>query len=268
MVREINYANTTAVITGASSGIGAEFARELVRRGARVALIARRKDRLESLAQAIGTGAASIHVCDVSNRAAVAAAWRQVVHRWGVVDMLINNAGYGRHVLVKDQDVEDIERMMQTNFLGAVYWIKNALPLMRERGRGWILNMSSLAGLTPQPDEAAYSATKYALTGFSEALAYELAPLGIHVMVVHPALVNTEMKTPEALARMPKSAESRFIECNEFVSAALQALERGESSVVIPRGYRAVVLLRTLSPRLIGRALARIKLDALPDVTS
>jgi len=267
MVREVDYANTTAVITGASSGIGAEFARELARRGAHVALVARRKDRLESLAQAIGPGAASVHVCDISNRAAVEAAWRQVVERWGVVDMLINNAGYGRHVLVKDQEVEDIERMMQTNFLGAVYWIKKALPLMRERGRGWILNMSSLAGLTPQPDEAAYSATKYALTGFSEALTYELAPLGIHVMVVHPALVNTEMRTPEALARMPKSAESRFIECNEFVSAVLQALERGETSVVIPRGYRAVVLLRTLSPRLIGRALAKIKLDALPDVT-
>jgi short-subunit dehydrogenase len=118
----------------------------------------------------------------------------------------------------------------------------------------------------PQPDEAAYSATKFALSALSESLAYEVAPLGIHVMVVHPALVRTEMFTPEVMARLPKAAANRFIEPDAFVTATLRALARGEMSIIVPRRFRAITLLRALSPRLIGGALARIKLRALPDV--
>jgi short-subunit dehydrogenase len=262
-----DYANKNVVVTGASSGIGAEFGRVLARRGARVALVARRRDRLEQLAEEIAKagGESSVYVCDVSQRAAVEATCRQVVERWGGVDLLINNAGYGRHILVKDQEVDDIERMMQTNYLGAVYWMKSVLPVMRARGCGWIVNISSLAGVMPQPDEAAYSATKFALSALSEALAYELAPHGVHVMVVHPALVRTEMFTPEVMGRLPRAAAYNFIEPDAFVAATLRALGRGEMSIIIPRRFRAVALLRALSPRVIGGALARIKLRAVPD---
>jgi uncharacterized protein len=262
-----DYRKTTAVITGASSGIGAAFARELARRGAHVALVARRRERLAELAGEIARaqGEASVHVCDVSQRAAVETACQEIVARWGGIDLLINNAGYGRHTLFRDHDVDDVERMMQTNYLGTVYWIKSVLPLMRARGAGWIINISSLAGVLPQPDEAAYAATKFAVTGLSESLAYELAPHGIHVLVVHPALVRTEMLSPEVMARLPRAAAGTIIEPQTFVTAALRALERGETSVVIPRRFRAVCLLRTLSPGLIGRALAKIKLAALPE---
>ncbi len=261
------YAGRTAVITGASSGIGAEFARQLARRGMRVALVARRRERLEQLSRDIADagGQSSMHVCDVADRGAVAAAYRAVVERWGGVDVLINNAGSNRHALFKDLGVDEIERMTQANYLGAVYWMKSVLPSMQERRRGWIINMSSLAGLMPQPDEAAYSATKFALTALSEAVAYELEPLGIHVLVVHPALVRTEMITAEVLARLPKPAARTVIERDEFVAETLRALERGERSVVIPRRFRAVVWLRALSPGMIGGALARIKLRAVPE---
>jgi short-subunit dehydrogenase len=265
----VDCAGKTAVVTGASSGIGAEFGRQLARRGARVALVARRRDRLEQLAEEIAAagGAASVHVCDVSQRAAVEATCREVVQQWGGVDLLINNAGYGRHILVKDQDVDDIEHLMQTNYFGAVYWMKSVLPVMHARGQGWMINISSLAGAMPQPDEAAYSATKFALSALSEALAYELAPLGIHVMVVHPALVRTEMLTPEVMARLPRAAANNVIEPDAFVTATLRALGRGELSITIPRRFRAVTLLRALSPRIVGGALARIKLRAVPDRT-
>jgi short-subunit dehydrogenase len=266
----MDYANRTVVITGASSGIGAEFGRALARRGARVALVARRRERLQQLAEEIAQagGESSVHVCDVSQRAQVEATCRDVMGRWGGVDLLINNAGVGRHILVQDQEVEDIERMMQTNYFGAVYWMKSVLPAMRARGRGWIVNISSLAGAMPQPDEAAYSATKFALSALSEALAYEVAPQGIHVMVVHPALVRTEMFTPDVMVRLPRAAASSFIEPDAFVTAALRALRRGELSVIIPRRFRAITLLRALSPRIIGGALARIKLRAVPGALS
>ncbi len=264
-----DFANKTVVITGASSGIGAEFGRTLAARGARVALVARRRERLEELSGEIARagGVSSVHVCDVSQRGAVEAACGDVFERWGGVDLLINNAGYGRHILVTDQEVDDIEAMMRTNYLGAVYWIQSVLPMMRARHSGWIVNISSLAGAIPQPDEAAYSATKFALSALSEALAYEVAPLGIHVKVVHPALVRTEMFTPEVLARLPRQAASAFIEPDAFVAAALRALARGEFSVIIPRRFRLVTLLRALSPGLIGGALARIKLRAVPGAT-
>ncbi len=269
MAALVEFANKTVVITGASSGIGAEFGRTLAGRGARVALVARRRERLEQLSGEIARtgGASSVHVCDVSQRGAVDAACRDIVERWGGVDLLINNAGYGRHVLVTEHEVDDIEAMMRTNYLGAVYWIKSVLPMMRARGSGWIVNISSLAGAIPQPDEAAYSATKFALSALSEALAYEVAPLGIHVMVVHPALVRTEMFTPEVMARLPRQAASAFIEPDAFVAAALRALARGELSVIIPRRFRLVALLRALSPGFIGGALARIKLRAVPGAT-
>jgi short-subunit dehydrogenase len=263
------YQDRTAVVTGASSGIGRGLALELARRGMRLALVARRREQLEELAAEIAKegGEASVHACDVGDRAQSEKAIAEVRERHGGVDLLVNNAGFVRHILFKDHDVDEIERMLRVNYLGPVYWMKALLPDMRAQGRGWILNMSSFAGVTPQPDEAAYSASKYALTGLSESIAPELEPLGIHVLVVHPVLVRTEMFTDEINARMPKGSEGAFISVEEFVAETLRALEAGETSIVIPRRYRAAPVLRSLFPGRVGRALAQAKLSALSDLT-
>ncbi len=264
------YLGAVGIVTGASSGIGAQLARDLASRGMRVALLARRLDRLEALAETIRTagGEAFALGCDVADRASVEAAVRAVVERQGGVDLLVNNAGYGRHVLFKDHDVPDIERMLRTNVLGTVYGIKAVLPAMRARGRGWIVNVSSVAGKLGQPDEAAYSASKFAVAGLSEALAYELAPLGIHVMTVYPALVRTEMFTPEVLARMPTGAGVTFLEPAAFSARVLRALERGRYEVTVPRYVALAYAIRTLLPRLHRRMTARMRLPVLPDLTA
>lgn len=265
-----DYRDKVAVVTGASSGIGAALARELARRGMRIALVARRAGRLEQLALELRDlgGRTSVHVCDVSRRDAVEQAAGEVTAAWGGVDLLVNNAGYARHVLFKDHDLGDIEQLLATNTLGAIYWLKKVLPSMRARGRGWIVNLSSFAGKVGQPDEAAYSATKFAISGLSQALRHELAPLGIHVLCVHPVLVRTEMFTPEVLERMPQRSKRLFIDRSEFVAQTLRALERGAFDVTIPRRYRWIPVLHDLFPNLLGRVMARTKLEPLEDLTA
>lgn len=254
-----------AVVTGASSGIGAALARELSRRGARVALVARRRERLETLARELTAagGEAQPFVCDVADPAAVAGTHARVVEDLGPVELLVNAAGYVRHVLFADHDPADVERMTRTNYLGTVAWVQAVLPAMRAARRGGIVNVSSFAGVAPQPDEAVYSATKAAVTALSEALSFEVARDGVHVMVVHPVLVETEMFTPKVMARMPKGSEKRFISAEDFARQTLRAFDHGERSLVLPRRYRGVVVLRTLFPRLMSAIMARVKLRDL-----
>lgn len=264
------YQGTVGIVTGASSGIGAQLARDLAARGMRVALLARRADRLTALADQIGKagGEAWAVPCDVADRASVAAAVAAVLARHDRIDLLVNNAGYGRHVLFKDHDVADIERMIRTNLLGVVYTTKAVIPAMRARARGFIVNLSSVAGKLGQPDEAVYSATKFAVTGLSEGLAYEMAPLGIHVMVVYPALVRTEMFTPEVLARMPPRALRTFIEAPEFSRHVLRALERGQHEVTVPRYVGIAYAIRALFPAFHRRMTTRLRLPVLRDLTT
>jgi len=263
------YRGTAGIVTGASSGIGAQLAKDLAARGMRVALLARRTDRLEEVAAAIRTagGDALVVQCDVAERASVESAVRVALDRHGRLDLLVNNAGYGRHVLFKDHDVADIERMVRTNLLGIVYMMKAALPAMRAQGKGWIVNLSSVAGKLGQPDEAVYSATKFAVAGLSEGLSYELAPLGIHVMTVYPALVRTEMFTPEVMARMPRGAERSFLTPADFSRHVLRALARGKHEVTVPSYIGIAYLIRALIPGTFRRMTARARLPVLPDLT-
>lgn len=265
-----DYRDTVGIVTGASSGIGAQLARDLAARGMQVALVARRAERLQALAREIERtgGGAMVVPCDVAERAAVEAMVRAVAERFGRIDLLVNDAGYGRHVLFKDHNVADIERMVRVNYLGVVYAIKAVLPLMRARGRGWIVNLSSVAGKMGQPDEAAYSATKFAVAGLSEALGYELAPLGIHVMAVCPGLVRTEMFTPEVIARMPRGAARSFLEPPDFSARVLAALGRGRHEITVPGYIGIAYVIRELLPWLHRRITTRIRLPVLPDLTT
>lgn len=258
-----------AVVTGASSGLGHGLARALAQRGARVALVARRRERLEELAGAIRAtgGHALVLPCDVGSTEAVEDAADRVLAEYGRVDLLMNAAGYGRHVLWKDQDSAEAERMMNVNYFGVTRWIRAVLPSMRERGEGWIVNLSSLAGKLGQPDEASYAATKFAVTGLSESLAMEFEPLGIHVMCVYPVLVRTEMFDEETLARMPERTKNSFIEVEEFSETVLAALARGAYEVTVPRRFGFVYLVRLLLPGVLRRQTASIRLPILPDLT-
>jgi short-subunit dehydrogenase len=268
MPRVDDFRGRVVVVTGASSGIGAALARALAARGACVALVARRAERLHALAAEIAAagGSASVHPGDVADRALVERSAAEVLHQHGRADGLVNAAGFVHHGLVKDHPPADVARLVDVNLLGTLHWTQALVPALRQGRGGFIVNVSSFAGLIPQPDEAVYSATKAAVTAFSTALGHELAPLGVHVLAVHPVLVRTEMFTPEVMARMPAGSERRFITSEAFAEQTLVALARGERSVVIPRAYRWVVRLRSLAPERFDRVVAKTRLAILPDL--
>lgn len=265
-----DYQGRTAIVTGASTGLGAEFARQFARRGMRVALVSRRLDELEKVAAGIRRegGDAIVIPCDVGDRGAVMRAAEEARARLGRVDLLVNNAGYNTHMLFKDHPLDDVERMVQVNVLGQIYWIRAVLPAMRERGEAWIVNLSSVAGKLGQPDEAVYAATKFAIAGLSESIAYEFDPLGIHVLCVHPAVVRTEMFTPEVLARMPDVAKRSFIDADVFCEAVIAALARGAYEVTVPRHVGIAYFFRLLMPGLFRRQTAKFRLPVIPDLTT
>lgn len=180
-----------AVITGASSGIGAAAARLLVQEGVHVVLAARRRERLDALVAELG-GAASVVETDVGDKAQVAALFGQVRERFGGLDLLFNNAGLGINARFETSDPDDWKRMIDVNLYGVLYCTQAAIPLMRGRKGAMISSVSSVGGRYGIENWSVYSATKYAVGGFHDALRKELGPDRIRVSVIEPGAVWTE----------------------------------------------------------------------------
>jgi NAD(P)-dependent dehydrogenase (short-subunit alcohol dehydrogenase family) len=184
----------SAVVTGSTKGIGRATAEALVREGVNVCVsargvdeIKRAVDELSDLGDAQVTGA----VCDVRDYESVRALFAHAVAEFGGVDVLVNNAGVGLFGRVDEMSPEDFRAVLETNLFGVFHCCREAIPLMKERGGGYVINISSLAGANPHPEMAAYNASKFALNGFSEALMQEVRHDGIKVSYVMPGSVNT-----------------------------------------------------------------------------
>jgi len=260
-----SYKGKTAVVTGASSGMGRLLALRFARAGARVALVARREAELQQLAGEIerGGGQALVLPCDVAERAQVFAAALEAQRRLGAIDILVNNAGYGHHRRFLEWDLDDMERMLRVNFLGTLYWTKALLPQMVERRSGWIVMMASVAGKLGVPEESAYAASKFAQVGLAEALSYEVEDAGVHVLTVCPGAINTPFFDAEALARMPPVSKRMMIEPERVIDAIIDALARGKYEITVPRFISLGYLVRVLAPGFMRRNTKRTTIDAV-----
>jgi clavulanate-9-aldehyde reducatase len=185
-----------AAITGASSGIGEATAELFANEGAKVALLARRGDRLGELAKKIedGGGKAIPIEIDITDHGKVEAAMAEIAGRLGGLHHLINNAGVMLLGAVEGWDINDWRRMIDVNLLGLLYCTREALPIIRESGGGHIVNVSSVAGRTASFGSAVYNMTKWGVTGFSEALRQEALNSNIRVTCVEPGFVTTELQ--------------------------------------------------------------------------
>jgi NADP-dependent 3-hydroxy acid dehydrogenase YdfG len=190
--------DSVAVITGASSGIGEATAVELAGRGATVALLARRRERLEALAARIGAGRALPIECDVTDLESVQNAMQQVVTATGRLDVLVNNAGTGFTGPIEGADVAQWEAMVAVNVLGVLYCSHAALPHLLQAAEGPrrvadLVTISSVAGRQVAPPYGVYAATKHAVGAFNEALRREVAGRRVRVGLVEPGMVHTEL---------------------------------------------------------------------------
>jgi NADP-dependent 3-hydroxy acid dehydrogenase YdfG len=190
----VQLKGSVAVVTGASSGIGEAVAVALAQRGAKVVLAARRKERLDVLADRIerAGGTALAVRCDVTDREQLTSLPAVVKEAFGPCDILVNNAGVPGGGTFADLTYQQIEAVIQVNVLGVLFGTRAFLPGMLKRGHGHIVNVASLAGRFATPGAAVYGASKHAVVAFSESLFYEVEDQGVLVTAVNPGFVRTE----------------------------------------------------------------------------
>ena len=191
----MDLAGKTAIVTGGTKGIGRAIAESLVMAGVNVSFSARHEDEIQSVTaklNELGAGRAAGFFCDVRDEAQVRAYFAQTVEVFGGIDILVNNAGIGMFASVESMSPDDFRAVIETNLCGVFYCCHEAIPLMKQRGGGYIINISSLAGTNAHPRMAAYNASKFGLNGFSEALMQEVRHDNIKVSYIMPGSVNTE----------------------------------------------------------------------------
>ena len=182
---------TTWFITGCSTGLGRSLAKAVLERGWNAVVTARDQATVEDIVVAYPDTALALPL-DVRNRAQIDEAVHRCRGRFGSIDVLVNNAGYGYRAAVEEADESEVADLFATNFFGLAAVTKSVLPGMRERRQGSIVNISSVAGRMSQPGSGYYSATKFAVAGLSDALRKEVGPLGIKVVVVKPGGFRTD----------------------------------------------------------------------------
>lgn len=182
-----------AVVTGGTKGIGRAIVESLLGKGATVLFCGRKREDLEATLKELGNpDAANGFVCDMRDEAQVSEMIEACNEKLGGVDILINNAGVGGFATVEEIEPETFRQILETNLFGVFYACHRAIPLMRQRGGGYIINISSLAGTNAHPKMAAYNASKFGLNGFSEAMMQEVREHNIKVSYVMPGSVNTD----------------------------------------------------------------------------
>jgi short-subunit dehydrogenase len=244
---------STAVVTGASSGIGADIARELASRGYGVTLVARRAEKLQELATELGKAVrAEVIACDVADPAARADLFDEVGRRGLTVDILVNNAGIGTIGRVADSPVDDEIAQVRVNVEAVIDLTTRAVQLMVPRGRGAILNVGSTAAFQPFPGQAGYAATKAFVRNYTDGLRAELVGTGVTAATLHPGPVRTEflqnagMDEKTFAAAFPKFM---WMPSREVAKEGIDALDNDRGSVIPGLPSRLSAHLFELMPR-------------------
>jgi NAD(P)-dependent dehydrogenase (short-subunit alcohol dehydrogenase family) len=266
--RAISFTDRVVVITGGSRGLGLVLARQFADEGARLCLLARNAGELLRAREELeARGAAAMTVrCDVRRRGDVRAAVDAIVEQWGGVDVLVNNAGVIQVGPFEHMTHEDFENAMATHFWGPLNLMLEVVPIMRHRGFGRIVNISSIGGRIAVPHLGPYSASKFALVGLSDAARSELSGHGIRVTTVAPGLMrtgspmNAQMKgrhrAEYAWFAIADSIPGLSIDAERAASRILDACRHGDAELTITPQAKLAVMANAVAPGAVARAMA------------
>ena len=261
--------NCRALITGASAGIGREFARQLAAEAELLVLVARRAERLEELRGELGRAyphlRVEIHPADLAQEGDIRALLDWLKREELTIDLLVNNAGLGDLGAFATAEPEKLDQMMLVNMVGLTRMTRSLLPAMIARGRGYVLNVSSSASFLPIGNFAVYAATKAYVTSFSEALRSELRGQGVGVSALCPGPVRTEFT--EVAQRSASSdpalgPEFVYVSVEDVVAAALRGVERDQAIVIPGWAMKAGMAIVRLTPRAVLRFASRFSAKA------
>ena len=251
MVKPFDLTGSVVVVTGASAGIGRETALEFARHGARVVVAARREERLRELAERIrGIGGEALVVpCDVARAGDIERLVSEAFDRFGRIDVLVNNAGFGFSGTIEETTPADMRELWDVNYMGAFLATKAVLPVMRRQRRGHIVNVSSVVGKLAFPFHGAYSATKFALIGMTEALRGELEGSGVTATVVLPGSTRTEFfdaqRTNDGHVSAPTGPQQ---DADVVARAIVRSVRRPTPEVNMVRPFRIAYGLAAFFP--------------------
>jgi len=250
-----SYPFTSALVTGASSGIGEELTRRLVAAGVPVVAVARRRDRLDALAAELG--GVEVLVADLATADGQDAVAARIADDDRPVELVVNNAGFGTGGAFVKLDVERLSEEISVNVTALTRLSHAAVAAMTGRGRGWLLNVSSFASFQPAPRLAVYAATKAYVTSLSESLHQEDAGAGVVVTALCPGLVHTEFQdvsnTHHYQTNLPGFV---WVEVDEVCTAALEGVAKGRALVVPGAFYKGASWAVNITPRWIRRAVS------------
>lgn len=241
-----------AVVTGGSSGIGAELARSLVRAGWHCVLLARGAERLKALAGELGV---EYEVCDVGSREDVERVAASVSARHPRIGLLVNNAGIGARADFLTAPAERIEDVTRTNYLGGVWALRAFLPALERAAPSHVVNVVSVAGIVAFPPSGPYTASKHAQLAFSRATAAQLRRRGVRVHAVLPGFVETPGFPQRGV--LPPPLSWTVIDVDRVARAILRAVRWNRREIYVPWWYRGVALLQGLTPGVVASVLAR-----------
>ncbi|MGO4345830.1 SDR family NAD(P)-dependent oxidoreductase [Paenibacillus sp. MCAF9] len=240
-------------ISGASSGIGALMAKMLAERGAIPVLTGRNISKLKEISAAI-KGKSSFYQMDVTDNEQVKRTVEAVIAEYGKIDVLLNNAGYGKFENFMSMNVESFEQMMDTNYLGIVRCTKAVVPHMVKQGSGHIVNIASLAGKIGTAKSTSYTATKHAVLGFTNALRMELREQGIQVSAVNPGPIDTPFfSLADPSGSYVKNVNWFMMKPEYVVKKIIRLIERRKAELDLPKTAAFGIKLYQMLPRTIDR---------------